>query len=123
MVLRRIALSKTRNGSVIPRDVTTASPDSRIRPVISVKSPFSHKVLFGFMTLYHLLKLTQTPKMRQQEVESGKRIWFSGQKSEGERMPRKGHTEEQIMRALREAEGGKKTADICREMGVWQQAF
>ena len=38
-------------------------------------------------------------------------------------MPRKGHTEEQIMRALREAEGGKKPADVCREMGVSQQAF
>lgn len=38
-------------------------------------------------------------------------------------MPRKGHTEEQIVRALREAEGGKTVADICREMGVSQQAF
>ena len=38
-------------------------------------------------------------------------------------MPRKGHSEEQIIRALREAEGGKKVADICREFGVSQQAF
>lgn len=38
-------------------------------------------------------------------------------------MPRKGHTEEQIIRALREAEGGKKVADICRDLGVSQQAF
>lgn len=38
-------------------------------------------------------------------------------------MPRKGHTEEQIIRALREAEGGKKAVDICREMGVSAQAF
>src|SRR5205085_2639419 len=38
-------------------------------------------------------------------------------------MPRKTHTEEQIMRALRDAEGGKKVGDICREMGVSQQAF
>jgi putative transposase len=38
-------------------------------------------------------------------------------------MPRKGHTEEQIIRALRENEGGKKVADICREFGVSQQAF
>ena len=30
-------------------------------------------------------------------------------------MPRKAHTDEQIMRALREAEGGKKVGDICRE--------
>jgi putative transposase len=38
-------------------------------------------------------------------------------------MPRKGHTEEQIMLALRQAEAGKKAGDICREMGVSQQAF
>jgi putative transposase len=38
-------------------------------------------------------------------------------------MPRKGHTEEQIIRALREAEGGKRVADICRDFGVSQQAF
>jgi putative transposase len=38
-------------------------------------------------------------------------------------MPRKGHTEEQIIYALRQAEGGKKIGDICRELGVSQQAF
>jgi putative transposase len=38
-------------------------------------------------------------------------------------MPRKGHTEEQIVYALRQSEGGKKVAEICREMGVSQQAF
>jgi hypothetical protein len=32
-------------------------------------------------------------------------------------MPRKGHTEEQIIYALRQAEAGKKVGDICREMG------
>lgn len=38
-------------------------------------------------------------------------------------MSRKGHSEEQIIYALRQAEGGKKASDICREMGVSQQAF
>ena len=38
-------------------------------------------------------------------------------------MPRKGHTEEQIVYTLRQAEGGKKVSEICREMGVSQQAF
>lgn len=38
-------------------------------------------------------------------------------------MPRKGHSEEQIIYALRQAEGGKKVGEICREMGVSQQAF
>jgi putative transposase len=39
------------------------------------------------------------------------------------RMPRKSHPEEKIVYALREAEAGKKVSDICREMGVSQQAF
>ena len=38
-------------------------------------------------------------------------------------MPRKGHSEEQIMHALRQAESGQKVGDICRELGVSQQAF
>lgn len=38
-------------------------------------------------------------------------------------MPRKGHTEEQIVYALRQAEAGKKVADVCREVGVSQQVF
>lgn len=38
-------------------------------------------------------------------------------------MPRKGPTEEQIIYALRQAEGGKKVGDVCREMGISQQAF
>ena len=38
-------------------------------------------------------------------------------------MPRKGHSEEQIIYALRQAESGKKIGDICRELGVSQQAF
>jgi putative transposase len=38
-------------------------------------------------------------------------------------MPRKGHSEEQIVYALRQADAGKKIGDICREMGVSQQAF
>lgn len=38
-------------------------------------------------------------------------------------MPRKGHSEEEIVRALRLAEGGQKVSEICREMGVSQQAF
>jgi|SRR3954454_19991512 putative transposase len=38
-------------------------------------------------------------------------------------MPRKGHSEEQIVYALRQVEAGKKVGDICREMGVSQQAF
>jgi hypothetical protein len=32
-------------------------------------------------------------------------------------MPRKGHSEEQIVYALRQIEGGKKVSEVCREMG------
>ena len=38
-------------------------------------------------------------------------------------MPRKGHPEEKIVYALRQAEAGKTVSEICREMGVSQQAF
>lgn len=38
-------------------------------------------------------------------------------------MPRKGHSEEQIVYALRQVQAGKKVGDVCREMGVSQQAF
>lgn len=38
-------------------------------------------------------------------------------------MPRKGHTEEQILQALRQAEGGEKVADVCRKLGISEQTF
>jgi putative transposase len=38
-------------------------------------------------------------------------------------MPRKGHSEEKIVFALRQVEGGKKVGDLCREMGVSQQTY
>jgi putative transposase len=38
-------------------------------------------------------------------------------------MPRKGHSEEKIVFALRQVEAGKKVSDVCREMGVSEQAF
>jgi putative transposase len=41
----------------------------------------------------------------------------------GRKMPRKGHSEEQIACALRQVEAGKKVTDVCREMGVSAQAF
>ena len=38
-------------------------------------------------------------------------------------MPGKRHSEEQIVYALRQVEGGKKVSEVCREMGVSQRAF
>ena len=38
-------------------------------------------------------------------------------------MPRKGHTEEQILQALRQAEGGEKAGEIWRKLGISEQTF
>ena len=38
-------------------------------------------------------------------------------------MPRRGHSEEQILRALRQAESGTKIADICREHGISEATY
>jgi putative transposase len=38
-------------------------------------------------------------------------------------MPKKGHTEEQIIAALKQHESGEKTADICRQLAISQATF
>lgn len=38
-------------------------------------------------------------------------------------MPKKQHTEEQIISALKQSKGGEKTADVCRKLGVSQVTF
>ena len=38
-------------------------------------------------------------------------------------MPRKGHSEEQIVFALKQAENGAKIPDIYRKLGVSEQTF
>lgn len=41
-------------------------------------------------------------------------------------MAKKGHSEEQILRALRQAEGGARVAEICREHGIseaWKKKY
>jgi putative transposase len=42
---------------------------------------------------------------------------------EDTKMPRKGHTEEQILQTLRQAEGGEKVTEICRKLGISEQTF
>jgi putative transposase len=42
---------------------------------------------------------------------------------EGTGMPKKGHSEEQILRALRQAEGGTRVSEICREHGISDATF
>ena len=38
-------------------------------------------------------------------------------------MPRRGHTEEQILQALRLAESGTKAVEVCRRLGISEQTF
>jgi putative transposase len=38
-------------------------------------------------------------------------------------MPKKRHTEEQIISALKQNEGAEKTGDICRKLGLSQATF
>ena len=49
--------------------------------------------------------------------------WSSTTDEEDTKMPRKGHTEEQILQALRQAEGGEKVAEVCRKLGISEQTF
>ena len=46
-----------------------------------------------------------------------------GEHQEDTQVAKKGHTEEQILRALRQAEGGSRVGDICREHGISEAAF
>ena len=38
-------------------------------------------------------------------------------------MPKKEHTEEQIVAVLRQVEGGERVADICRKVGISQATY
>jgi putative transposase len=38
-------------------------------------------------------------------------------------MARQGHTEEQILRALRQAESGTRVSEICREHGISEATY
>ena len=38
-------------------------------------------------------------------------------------MPKKGHTEEQIVAVLRQGEAGEKVADICRKVGISEGTY
>jgi putative transposase len=38
-------------------------------------------------------------------------------------LPRKGHTEEEILRALQASEAGRRATEICREHGISSATF
>ena len=48
---------------------------------------------------------------------------FLTQKEDPTRARRRGHTEEQILAALRESEGGTTVVDVCRQGGISEQTF
>ena len=38
-------------------------------------------------------------------------------------MPKKGHTEEQIIAVLRQVEGGARVAEVCRKIGISEATY
>jgi putative transposase len=47
--------------------------------------------------------------------------WFSDAREEARPMPKKGHTEEEILPALRKVEAGETAVAVCRQDGISQQ--
>jgi|ERR1700678_3527530 putative transposase len=45
------------------------------------------------------------------------------QRQEDTKVAKKGHSEEQILRALHQAESGSRVADICREHGISEATY
>ena len=45
------------------------------------------------------------------------------QRQEDTTVAKKGHSEEQILRALHQAESGSRVADICREHGISEATY
>jgi putative transposase len=50
-------------------------------------------------------------------------VVFFTQKEDPTMARRRGHTEEQILAALRQAESGTTVAEICRDVGISEQTF
>jgi len=49
--------------------------------------------------------------------------WFSEGGEERLEMAKKGHSEEEILRVLREADSGETVVEVCRKHGISQQSF
>ena len=57
------------------------------------------------------------------KLREGPEVWSCAAAEEGSTMPKKGHSEEQILRALRQAESGTRVSEICREHGISDATF
>jgi hypothetical protein len=63
--------------------------------------------------------MAQNPKKRASDKLSLERqAWSLYENEEDAKVAKKGHTEEQILRALRQAESGTGVPDLCREHGI-----
>jgi transposase-like protein len=49
--------------------------------------------------------------------------WSSEEGEETRKMGKRGHSEEEILRVLREAESGETVVEVCRKHGISQQSF
>lgn len=68
-------------------------------------------------------ELTQNPKAVPVETGVILQLRPSGELGGGIDMPKKQHSEPEIISALKQYESGEKTADICRKLGVSQATF
>jgi hypothetical protein len=69
--------------------------------------------------------VTQNQKISTAERCNTKDLWFpkrAGQAGQGDaEMPRKGRSNEEIVHALHQVEGGEKVTEVCRRLGVNEQ--
>ncbi len=56
-------------------------------------------------------------------MSEGRGAWSSGECEEATKVAKKGHSEEQILRALQQAEVGERIADLWREHGISEATF
>ena len=73
--------------------------------------------------LYAAECLTHVDTEGRELEESARDVVFLTQKEDPTMARRRGHTEEQILAALREAEGGTTVVDVCRQVGISEQTF
>jgi putative transposase len=55
------------------------------------------------------------------QVERFRLSWFSEEERENQKMAKKGHSEEEILRVLQETETGETVVEVCRKHGISQQ--
>jgi hypothetical protein len=72
---------------------------------------------YGFQ-LWKLLWPKTRKKRASDKLSLERQAWSLYENEEDAKVAKKGHTEEQILRALRQAESGTGVPDLCRENGI-----